>query len=813
MREIQTEIRRDRIENDNRKNELQNKGQGGIKTANTHKGEATENTAAENTVAEKHNANSAAEKAQYTRTWDELKPPTSDDFTNIPPSVQNVVDTFKELSEKEASMSKGLEIKGLEDVEKGTVVGITQSVSEKTGQKTIQNQIKHDDIKNSVNRDIIKNKAVSGIKCQKVKAKVANAVKAASAVGAITSEFLQGAVSSEGDGLGSESASEVKKAALEISSKSLNAVKKFSEKKISNLKSSHNPFMKRISDELNAKVKKIRGNIAKKITSSKAAEKVRSIKKRIRNKIHTEKVKAIKKINNTCVVKKVKEIKKKAVSVAIKVKNKVKRVKKRTIRNITKIKHRIIKAVSIRRIFDKSGAFSAQNVKRLRQKISRIKSRKSNRKKRLNKIVAKVKVKVSAFAQKMKSRNATAKKALHKSKGAITNGAAGTIGAVSKIKEISNSNDVGNDLAQLSKDIASKSAELSGRTVKTAIEKPLKTVKNRIKKAEARTVKTSVKRVRKAKRTVKKVKKAKKTAQTTSRAAVKASKAAAKVSEKIVSSIAKAIGSLMSTPAGPIIIAVVCGIVLIVVVFNLISGAIQAPISMVSGVASSLSWLFGGDDSDSYNQEIVDLYNSFYSTALSAMEETRTFYKDQIDEIRFGERDTLEFNEVLYYPASSADEFVEAYFDNLNYDDYPYLMEMCYIKKLRDERVAQGLSDEDIPEVTINRSDILNFLKNYCYEFEITILEGQTCPTADCCEREVTTWCYDDADCPDVTEEGDTCPGHTEIETYCDDSHIKAVVTIKPIPKDVLEDNILVLTEDERNMLETALDVLRDELS
>lgn len=767
MREIQTEIRRDRIENDNRKNELQNKGQGGIKTANTHKGEATENTAAENTVAEKHNANSAAEKSQYTRTWDELKPPTSDDFTNLSPSVQNVVDSFKELSEKEASMSKGLEIKGLEDIEKGTVVGITQGVSEKTGQKTIQNQIRHDDIKNSVNRDIIKSKAVSGIKCQKVKAKVANAVKAASAIGAITSELLQGAVSSEGDGLGSESASEVKKAALEISSKSLYAVKRISEKKISDFKSSHNPFMERIADKLNAKIKQVRGKVAEKITSSKAAEKVRIIKKRI----HTEKVKAVTRINNTCVVKKVKEIKKK------------------TIHNITKIKRRVIKAVSIKRGFE-------------------------NKKKRLNKAVAKVKAKISTFAQKMKSHNTTAKKAFHKSKGAIINGTAGTIGAVSKIKEISNSNDVGNDLGNLSKDIAAKSAELSGKTVKTAIEKPLKTVKSRIKKAEARTVKTSVKKVRKARRTIKKVKKAEKTAQMTSKAAAKASKTAAKASEKVVLSIAKAIGSLMSTPAGPIILAVVCGIVLIVVVFNLISGAIQAPISMVSGVASSLSWLFGGDDgSDSYNQEIADLYSSFETKALAAMGDARTHYKDKISEISFGERDTLEFNEALYYPASSADEAVGAYFDSLNYDDYPYLMEMCYIKKLRDERAAQGLSDVDIPEVTLKKEDILNFLIGYCYEFEITIIEGQTCPTADCREREITVWCYDDADCPDVIEEGDTCPGHTETETYCDNSHIKAVVTIKPIPKNILEDDILVLTEDERNMLETALDVLREELS
>lgn len=243
MREIQTEIRRDRIENDNRKNKLQSKAKSGIKTAEAKQENKQETSSTQNSGTSVNiqtaATNSKAEKVQYTRTWDELKPLTSDDFSNLSPSVQNVVESFKEWSDKEASMPKGLEIKGLEDIEKGTVVGITQGVSEKTGQKTIQNQIKHDDIENGVERNIIQSKAESGIKTKKdkfskiksnVKVRIAETFRAAAVVGSVSSKIVQSATPSGGDDLSSESASKVKEATLEISSKSLYAVKEISEK-------------------------------------------------------------------------------------------------------------------------------------------------------------------------------------------------------------------------------------------------------------------------------------------------------------------------------------------------------------------------------------------------------------------------------------------------------------------------------------------------------------------------------------------------------------------------------------------------------
>lgn len=49
MREIQTKIQRDRIENDNRKTELQSKSQGGLKTAISE--EKAPNQSSENTSA------------------------------------------------------------------------------------------------------------------------------------------------------------------------------------------------------------------------------------------------------------------------------------------------------------------------------------------------------------------------------------------------------------------------------------------------------------------------------------------------------------------------------------------------------------------------------------------------------------------------------------------------------------------------------------------------------------------------------------------------------------------------------------------
>lgn len=800
MREIQTEIRRDRIENDNRKNELQNKAQSGLKTAKTNTESKQENT---QTI----NRSSEQDKQQTTK-------------------------TVQQASSSEPSNSyKGEEVNGeaTQSAAESTFPEISETApttQNDTTDREIQSQVGSDNVESGVKHDVIQNKAQSGLKtaktkteskqenrqkCKKAKARVAGAVRAASAVGAITSEILQGAVPNENDGLGSESASELKKAALDITSRSLDAVKRISEKKIQAIdeKKPQNLFMERIAKKLKAKVKKVRGRIAEKVSNSAAAEKIRYIKK----EIHKTKVKIVDKINNTAVLKKVKEVKNKAAEVTKKIKDKVKKVKKKVVRKIIKLKRRVLKTVSIRRLFDKSSVLSEKNVKRLRKTVTRAKNRKVNRKKRLNKIVTKVKAKVKAFAKKMKSCNDKANKAFRKSKGTISKGAAGAVNAVSKVKAVSSSDDAGNDLARISKDIAVKGAESSYNAVKTVITKPVKAVKKRIKNEKTRTVKTAEKNVGKTRKihksvkstaqTTKKVKKTEKTAKTASKSAVETAKTTGKAAAKVISGIAKAISALMI----PIII-----VIAIVVIFNVVSGTITIPVSIISSIGSSLSWLFGGGNSGSdeeHSNDIAELYRDFEQKAISAMQSARQYYMSEINGISIDERDLMEFNGTSYYPASFAvQNYVGAYFyNNFSYGDYPYLMQLCYIKKLRDKRAEQGLSENDIPEVTIEESDILSFITTYCYEFEITEKPPpNSCPTSNC--RSVT-WHHPNGYCPDVAENED-CIGH--LSYYCDRSHKKLIIKFQEVSKDVLENNVLNLTDSEKSMLETGIKLINDSL-
>lgn len=767
MREIQTEIRRDRIENDNRKNELQSKAQSGLKTASKSNAKSEINTDnAENEQSNKANV-----------------PKQSDKEVTAP--ITSEAEVSEEIK-KEAKAE----------------IGQTLSQTQKAGQKTIQSQVKHDDIKSGVNRDVIKNKAEIGLKtakCKKAKARAAKAVKAAAAIGLAASEALQGALPSGSDDLSSESAGKVKEEAGEAVNKSLKAVKQLAKNKIRSAEKQKNTFLKKIKA-------KVKSRIVNGIKNSALGQSVQSIKR----KIHRAKTAAIYRIKSTKVAYTVRNVK-----------AKVKRIGKKAVRKISRIKRKVLKAVDVRRIFSKKhGGLSSKNVKKLRGKVTKRKTR-----------AARIKVKIQKTGRAAKKTVKTVGKTTKKTVGTAAKGVSGAAGAVSRVRRYTSGEDTGNNLAGLSRDIAGKGVEISYTAAKKVLRKPVKAVTKKIKKAGTRTVKKAVNKV-KDKMIKKSVKTTVKATQRTVKTSVKAAKATVKVAVKTAKlaaqaikaavqatihaaqAVGHAIAALMATPVGWIILGVVLVVVLIVIIFNMVSGAATAPVSVVSGVGSSLSWLFGGDDDNSgnSNDEIADLYYEFEPVALGAMADARTHYKDKISEISFGERDTLEFNEALYYPASSADEAVGAYFDSLNYDDYPYLIEMCYIKKLRDERIAQGLSDTDMPEVTLEREDILNFLIEYCYEFDITIIEGQACPTTDCQERDIIIWCYDDADCPDVIEEGDTCPGHTETEKYCDNSHIKAVVKFEKKSKDDIE-NALALTYDEREILELALSILEEELS
>ncbi len=421
-----------------------------------------------------------------------------------------------------------------------------------------------------------------------------------------------------------------------------------------------------------------------------------------------------------------------------------------------------------------------------------------------------------------------------KAAGTAVRGVSGAVGTVSRVKLYTSGDDAGNNLAEMGKDIAAKGADLSFRATKKVLKKPAKAITKQVKKVGKRALKTAVNKVQKklAKKTAKTAAKAtQRTLKTTvnvakatakivanaAKVAAHAIKAAIQAAVQAAQAVGEAVVTLLATPVGWIILAVVLVVVLIVILFNMLSGAATVPVSTVSSVGSSLSWLFGGDDNNnSNNNDMAELYSGFEEKAHTAMTNAKNYYQGQISGISFGDRDTLVFNGASFYPASAADDYVQDYFDNLDYDDYKYLMEMCYIKKLRDERTAQGLSENDLPEVTIDENDIKDFLLTYCYSFNIDIIGGQACPTLDCCSRTSTStsYCGGGDDCSNHDDDGE-CLGHDETTTtyYCDHSHIKAIVTLQEIPKDELENDILVLTDDEREMLDLGLQILNEGLT
>ena len=806
MREIQTKIRRDHIENDNRKTELQSKSQGGLKTAKS--AEKDPNQSSENTSAI---SNIVPEKKKDSITFREHNEQDGVIFSEETQQLQaqNIqistdIQTDLELNKGDITLEPTVP-------QSNSVISTDHSVKDANSSKTakpkivhqkfadteIQSQIKHDSLGNGVDRSAIQNRSKSGIKTAKdakpdkisqikenarkgfVKAK---RLQSLATVGSAAAGFISvAAPKGDGNDLSTESANKVKESAGNITVQSFDAIKSFAENKARKLKTIENGG---ISGKIaHGKIYNLRVNISERIT-----EHIKPLKF-VRDKTRAIKASTVKAVNSLKVVKTVKRLNAIKVEDLVKASRPVKAIQ--SLKVVKAVKR--LNAIKVEDIIKHSKAVKAFNSLKAVKAVKKLNS-----------------IKIGG------SHKAAAKEAKNMSAvGGAVNGVVTAVSTVQRFQGFSGSEDFGSDLAEQTKDAAGKTAEKafhlskkavskiskSEKSIKT-IHKSAKTTKRTLQKATKKAVKTS------AKTTAKTTEKAAKAAAKT---AAKTAEETAKISAKIVSSIANAIGSLMATPAGPIILAVVLGVVLIVIIFNVISSSIQVPVTMVSGVGSSLSWLFGGDD-DRSNEDIADLYYEFEPIANAAMEDARTYYKDEISGIGFGERDTLEFNGASYYPASSADEAIQNYFDNLNYGDYVYLLEICYIKKLRDERAAQGLSDKDIPEVTLEKEDVLNFLIEYCFEFEITIIEGQSCPTADCQEEEELYWCFNDADCPDVVEEGDTCPGHTSTYTYCDNSHIKAVVTIEPVSRDVLENILLALTDDERNMLETGIDILHNEL-
>ncbi len=431
-----------------------------------------------------------------------------------------------------------------------------------------------------------------------------------------------------------------------------------------------------------------------------------------------------------------------------------------------------------------------------------------------NTISEKTQIKASRAAMVSKFKNAATGTVI----GAVNKGIVASTITARKISEFSSNNDSGSTVANQVKEVAEASVSKSFRASNKAVKKinqqiktakksaktskkTLKTVKKKTLKTTARTAKTTVKTAEKtaaaASKTAKTTSKAMyESAKAAAHAAAEAAKAAAQLASKIAVKISEAIVALAESPVGLIVLVVCACVVLVVVIINIIQGAVQIPVSSVGAIGSSLSWLLDGDENNNTTYDnIAALYREYEQKAISAMESTRTYYLDQIGEISFEERDSLVLNDASFYPASSADGYIQSFFAGINYDDYVYLLEICSIKKLRDENSDQ---------VTFEETDIFNFLTGYCYDFDITIISNQPCPTSDC---KSITWYHPDGDCPDVSEDDDTCVGH--LYYFCDQHHKKVIITIQQVSKNILENDVLILTDTEKSMLNLGVELIK----
>lgn len=779
MRKIQTEIRHNRIENDNRKNELQSKAQGGLKTANEPT--CNEETVQNNTFNQPQAVNNPIQAAEKPlQTVSELPQIANEPSQTIaePPQASSIppqISTYAEKPPLERLKADTMLDSNVQQENATTKISKSDTKAQITHQLTaaemgIQSQVKHDGIENTIKRDIIQNKSETGIKTAKTnkiekikgnakagfankgiaKARIAVAVKAAATVGSAAASVVSGGVpSGDGDDLASESANNAKKTSSIVTEKSLEAVKNFAENKartvktLSKGKSSH------------SRIYNFRVNLSERIT-----EHIKPLKF-VRDKARAIKKGTVKAVNSLKVVKAIQ---------SLKVVKAIKRL------NSIKVED-ILKSTKVFKVFNSLKAVKA--VKKLNS------------------------VKISSSVKMAVKSSEKVKGAVGKIGGAAITGVSMTVNTVQRFKGLSESGDIGSDLAKQTKEMTEKAAEKAAHLSKKAVNKISKSVKtmNKAAKPAKRTIRTASKKA---------VKTSAKASAEAAKAAEKTAEASVKLGAKIVSGIANAVGSLMSSPAGPIVLIIVLIVVLIVIIFNMISGAVQVPAAVVSGAGSSLGWLFG-DDSRT-NDDIADIYADFEDMAKQAMEDAKSNYKNEISSINFGERDSIVFNGASFYPASAADDFIQSFFDSLDYDDYVYLCQICYIKKLRDERAAQGLGANDMPEVTITQTDIYNFLVDYCYDFNITIEHGQTCPTMDCQLGESITYHYNIEECSDFDEFLGRCSGHPYTYNYCDHSHIRAIITIQHVSRDALENLVLMLTEDEKNLLDIGLELLNDSL-
>lgn len=712
MKKIRTEIRHDRIENDNRKNELQSKAKSGLKTAKADPEgkQETQKTAASGEI-QTQLRQKAAEKSyenkqetQKTTANGEIHTQVmhddtgydrveSDNGINEPQGDSEdwlKADKINSESKPKAVSDGGIQTQiRHDDMESGLKTAVTKQETPKFKSSSgIQTQIKRNSIESSVKRDVIQNKAESGIKTKSgkvsnAKARIAGMFRAAATVGTVTSRIMQSAVPNGGDDMSSGTAGKVKESTFNAADKSFDAVRKFAEKKAK---------------------------------SAKKSSKWR---------------------NNAQNSSKVGKVKKNALD----------------------------KAKTAPKAIGKAAGKTAKTVGR--------------------------------------------------TAGTAARGVSSAVGTAQKIKGVSSGGDISGDFAEQTKAAAEKGAEIgfnvSKRVVRT-VKKPVKAVKKKIKSASERTVKKAVKSANKrvikttaktsakvAKRTVKTSVKVAKTAVKTARAAIRATanavkvaahaiKAAVQATVHAVQAAVHAVVALMSTPVGWVILGVALVVVLIVIIFNMVSGAATVPVSVVSGMEHSLDWLFG-DDTSADLDELAENYQEYLDMVHYAFEDVKGDVEDMFE--GFGERDTLVFNGAEFYPASSGLSYVQS---NMTMNTDPkYLIEVYYIYLLR---------STDEPEIT--KEGLYGFMLAYLFEITVESEGGHSCPTADC---STTTWSHPDGYCTEV-EEGEACPGH-EV-TFCPNNHKLITIEFKEVP-DLTGADVLSFTEEELELLEFGL-LMLDEI-
>lgn len=623
--------------------------------------------------------------------------------------------------------------------------------------KEIQTQIKHNSIENGIDRNFIQNKAQNGIKIknrklkqnskiENVKATVANttaqAAKIAGVAGKTAATMLEAAMPSGAgntDDIGAAVADDFKRTATDLGNKATDYAQNSIFKAAERFKS---------------------GNIVVKPQMSVISKK---------------RIKAIS--NNKTVIQKA--------------------VSSPTI--LHSAKQKVITSTAKKSVTNLVSAVSSVKVS---QKVALIKSNDKKRKLKNSKVYGS-KDKIKAVTEKAVTVVEKTAETAQKGAAAFTSNDSGS------------RTDVGEDLSQQTKNTASKFADRgieqstqgvrniskSIKNIRTAtmntpskgVSKTLRTVQKRtIQKASKTTGKVGKKTIKTAKRSAKVAAKATKAAAKTT---VKVTKAVVDTTSKIVSGIAKAIGALMSTPAGPIILVVLIAVIVLIILVSVLTNFSTGTTSAVAAIVSPLDWIFGNSASSS-TEDLKDTYDDYLDMAAEAYKDLASSMEEKINDYSLDDNDILEFNGASITPASSAALSVkEMLQDSADDIDWTYFIEVYYIYMQR---------TVDNPELT--KDGMYSFMVSYYYSLETSSTRGITCPTSDC---QSVTWYHPSGKyCPDVEdydEESDTpsCAGHTV--DFCPGNHRKVTINFKAVPN-ILD--VLGFTDEEKEKLELGLSLL-----